>query len=303
MPQRPMIDVVGAVDIHVHSAPSYTHHRPWDDDTTAQHGVSEGMAGIVLKDHTESTVTRAYLAQKAVPGIRMFGGIVLNHSVGGINPDAADFACTMGAGEIWCPTVDALRHSQVFPQGNYATASNIGPAEPIKKSRHLLKKPPISLLKDGELTQEAKDVVKICQVWDVMFGTSHIHKTEMAALAKFAKQEGFKKIVITHGNWALMSELTLPEMRELADMGAWIEFCGTSLQPPHGARSIEAEAKLIHDVGVDRCILASDAGAQIYGTAPTMFRAYLQLLANCGLPVDDIRLMSITRPKQLLNMT
>jgi hypothetical protein len=247
-------------------------------------------------------VTRAALAQKASPGIRMFGGIVLNHAVGGINPDAADFACTMGAGEVWCPTVDALRHSQVFPQGNYATASNIGPAEPVKKSRHILKKPPISLLKDGELTQEAKDVVKICQIWEVMFGTSHIHKSEMAALAKFARQEGFKKIVITHGNWLLMSELTAAEMRELADMGAWIEFCATSLQPPHGARPIEAEAKLIQEVGVDRCILASDAGAQIYGTAPTMFRAYLQLLANCGLPAEDIRLMSSTRPKQLLNM-
>ena len=128
MPQRPMVDVVGAVDIHVHSAPSYTHHRPWDDDVTAQHGVSEGMAGIVLKDHTEPTVTRAYLAQKAAPGIRMFGGVVLNHSVGGINPDAADFACTMGAAQVWCPTVDALRHSQVFPQGNYATAAE-QPAE------------------------------------------------------------------------------------------------------------------------------------------------------------------------------
>jgi uncharacterized protein DUF6282 len=302
MPQRPMVDVVGAVDIHVHSAPSYTHHRPWDDDVTAQHGVSEGMAGIVLKDHTEPTVTRAYLAQKAAPGIRMFGGVVLNHSVGGINPDAADFACTMGAAQVWCPTVDALRHSQVFPQGNYATAAEIGPAEPVKKSRHLLSKPPISLLKDGELTPEAKDVVKICQIWDAMLGTSHIHKSEMAALTKFARQEGFKKVVITHGNWALMSELTGTEMRELGEMGAWIEFCGTSLMPPHGARSMEAEVKLLNEIGLERCILASDAGAQIYGTAPTMFRAYLQLLNNSGLPLQAIRTMSADKPKQLLNM-
>src|ERR1700738_2452116 len=136
MNPRLMIDVVGAVDIHVHSAPSYTHYRPWDDDLTAHQGVSEGMAGIVLKDHTEPTVTRAYLAQKAVPGIRMFGGVVLNHSVGGINPEAAGFACTMGGVQIWCPTVDALRHSQVFPQGRYATGTgnDIGPAEPVKKS-------------------------------------------------------------------------------------------------------------------------------------------------------------------------
>jgi hypothetical protein len=172
----------------------------------------------------------------------------------------------------------------------------------VKKSRHLLRKPPISLLKDGELTPEAKDVVKICQIWDAMLGTSHIHKSEMAALTKFARQEGFKKVVITHGNWALMSELTGTEMRELGEMGVWIEFCGTSLMPPHGARSIEAEVKLLNEIGLERCILASDAGAQIYGTAPTMFRAYLQLLNNSGLPLQAIRMMSADRPKQLLNM-
>jgi hypothetical protein len=303
MPERPLVDVVGAVDIHVHSAPSYTHHRPWDDVVTARHGLDEGMAAIVLKDHTECTVTRAALAQTAVPGIRMFGGVVLNHSVGGINPDAADFACTMGGVEVWCPTVDALRHSQVFPQGNYATAPDIGPAEPAKKSRHILKKPPISLLKDGALTDEIKDVVKICQIWDVMLGTSHIHKSEMAALAKFAKQEGFCNLVITHGNWLLMSELSDAEMRELADLGAWIEFCGTSLLPPHGARSMEAEVKALYTVGLDRCILASDAGGQTYGSAPTVFRAYLQLLLNTGLPLKDIRVLSSDRPKQLLHMS
>jgi Family of unknown function (DUF6282) len=303
MPERPLVDVVGAVDIHVHSAPSYTHRRPWDDVVTARQGLDEGMAAIVLKDHTECTVTRAALAQKAVPGIRMFGGVVLNHSVGGINPDAADFACTMGGVEVWCPTVDALRHSQVFPQGNYATAADIGPAEPPKKSRHILKKPPISLLKDGALTDEIKDVVKICQIWDVMLGTSHIHKNEMAALAKFAKQEGFCKLVITHGNWLLMSELSDAEMRELADLGAWIEFCGTSLLPPHGARSMEAEVKALYTVGLDRCILASDAGGQTYGSAPSVFRAYLQLLLNTGLPLKDIRVLSSDRPKQLLHMS
>jgi hypothetical protein len=65
---------------------------------------------------------------------------------------------------------------------------------------------------------------------------------------------------------------------------------------------MDAEVKLLNEIGIERCVLASDAGAQIYGTAPTMFRAYLQLLNNTGLPLQAIRTMSSDTPKQLLNM-
>ena len=305
MPVRPMVDVIDAIDIHVHSAPSYTHHRPWDDAETALQAREAGMAAVVLKDHTESTVTRARLAQKAAPGVRMFGGVVLNNAVGGINPDAADVACTMGAGEIWMPTVDAARHAEVFVPGGYYDRDNphLGPAEPEKKSRHLIKIRPITIVKDnGELTDEAKDVVCICKTWDVMLGTSHIHKHEALALAKFSKAESFKKLVITHVNWAILCNYTPQEMKALADLGAWLEFCGTAIFPPTPARTIEQEVALLKEVGTQRCILASDAGAQVFGTAPTVFRGYLQLLNNAGLPISEIKEMASERPRRLLNM-
>lgn len=305
MPVRPLIDFQGAIDIHVHSSPSYTHIRPYDDDVTARQGVELGMAAIVLKDHTESTVTRAYLAQKAAPGIRMFGGVVLNHALGGINPDAADFACTMGAAQVWMPTVDAARHAEVFAPGGYGQeGSDLGPAEIPKKSRHLLRTKPIHILRDdGELIQAAKDVIKICQVWDVMVGTSHLYKNEVFALAKFAKQEGFKKLVVTHVNWAVVCNYTDEEMKNLAELGAWLEFCGTALYPPApDPRTEHDEVKLLSYLGSKQCILASDAGAQVFGTAPSVFRGYLQILLNAGLPLKDIRLMAFDRPREMLKM-
>ena len=46
------------------------------------------MKAVVLKNHFGSTAARAVLVNKIVPQIEVFGGIVLNHSVGGINPQA-----------------------------------------------------------------------------------------------------------------------------------------------------------------------------------------------------------------------
>lgn len=303
MPERPLIDVVGAVDLHTHAAPSYSHSRPYDDDVTARQAAEAGMAAYLLKDHTEPTVTRAHLAQKAAPGVRVYGGIVLNHTVGGVNPEAADFACTMGGREVWMPTVDAARHAEVFGQGGYTLKeSGVGTAEPAKKSRHLLRKPPIRILKDGTLIDDAKDVVKICKIWDVMLGASHLYNEEILALLRFAREEKFDKIVITHANWTVVRNVTAQHLREMAELGAWIEFCGTAMLPPHNCMTVEQEVSWLNTIGTERCVLASDAGAQIYGTAPSVYRAYLQLLNNAGLPLKEIRRMAVDHPTRLLNM-
>ena len=55
-------------------------------------------------------------------------------------------------------------------------------------------------------------------------------------------------------------------------------------------------------IGTQRCVLASDAGAQIYGTQPSVFRAYLQLLNNGGLPLAEIKRMAWEHPRRLLNL-
>ena len=303
MPARPLVDVAGMLDLHIHTAPAYTHSRPYDDDVTTRYAAEVGIAAVLYKDHTESTVTRAYLAQKAVPGVRVFGGIVLNHSVGGINPDAADFALTMGGKEVWMPTIDAARHAEKFGQGGYdLLGQDTGPAAPLKKSRHILKKPPIRLLKDGALIDEAKDVIRICKIWDAMLGVSHIYADEILALLKFAQEEKYGKVVITHANWTIIRDTTAQKLREMAEMGAWIEFCGTAMLPPYRCLTVDEELRWLQHIGTDHCFLASDAGAQIYGTPASVFRAYLQMLNNAGLPLKEIQTMTIDHPKRLLGL-
>ncbi|MGA1076182.1 MAG: DUF6282 family protein [Ilumatobacteraceae bacterium] len=79
----------GVIDIHLHSSPD-VRPRSIDDLAAARAAVAQGMAGVVLKNHHAPTADRATVARLAVPGAPVFGGVVLNEGVGGLNPDAVD---------------------------------------------------------------------------------------------------------------------------------------------------------------------------------------------------------------------
>ena len=107
----------GAADLHVHSSPDVDPRR-FDDLELAQEAARAGMAALLIKSHQSSTVERAILVSKIVPEIQVFGGLVLNDTVGGLNPAAVRLALRMGAKEIWMPTRSARNHRRACGEGN-----------------------------------------------------------------------------------------------------------------------------------------------------------------------------------------
>src|SRR6266478_10035360 len=103
----------GAVDLHVHSSPDVDPRR-FDDIELAREAVRAGMSALLIKSHQNSTVERASLVSKIVPEIRVYGGLVLNDTVGGLNPAAVRLALRMGAKEIWMPTRSARNHRKAY---------------------------------------------------------------------------------------------------------------------------------------------------------------------------------------------
>src|ERR1700757_2965720 len=109
----PLVDMQGAVDVHLHSEPDLF-PRIADDVGVARHAASLGLRAVSLKCHSERTTSRAYLTMQQVPGIQVVGGIVLNRAVGGINPAAVEAALQLGGRHVWMPTVDAANHARTF---------------------------------------------------------------------------------------------------------------------------------------------------------------------------------------------
>lgn len=127
----------GVFDMHVHSHPDVA-PRKTNDVELAQRSAEAGMGGLLLKAHHGSTVERAYLVQQMVPAIRVFGGLVLNYPVGGLNAHAIDVYIRLGAKEVWMPSLSAdymitymktqvsMEERLVFNRAHGAASSTVG---------------------------------------------------------------------------------------------------------------------------------------------------------------------------------
>src|SRR5215468_865925 len=85
--------------MHAHTAPALF-KRHIDDAALAEIALQFGMRGFVLKDHDASTTGRAYYVNRMYPQVESFGAVVLNRSVGGLNPYVAEATGHLSLAEI-----------------------------------------------------------------------------------------------------------------------------------------------------------------------------------------------------------
>src|SRR5215211_6646784 len=152
----------GVIDMHVHSHPD-VFGRSMDDIDVATLAKAKGMRGIVLKNHVVTTADRAALVMKVVPGIEVWGGIVLNKAVGGINPAAVEWMHRMYGGRgkiVWLPTFDSDKHVKTLVN---------------KDASGLVVAP------NGQVTPELEEVLKIIARENLVLATGHIHAEEVVA--------------------------------------------------------------------------------------------------------------------------
>ncbi len=167
------ISVEGAIDLHVHSYPSLF-SRIGDDRVIVRAAAEAGMRAILLKEHYESTVSRAYLLKSEFPTIEIYGGIVLNSFVGGINPAAVEASLRMGAKAVWMPTVDAANEAQVFGS-TVGYCSKDGDRRTVEG---------ITILEENGLRAEVYEVIELVIEHKAFLGTGHLFPNEILALAR-----------------------------------------------------------------------------------------------------------------------
>lgn len=99
----------GAFDLRIHSGPEPDGERRTDYLEAGRDAYEAEMAGFVLMKHRHPTALAAYALNRMYPGFHAVGSIVLNTSVGGLNPDAVEASAKLGAKVVWMPTQDAGR--------------------------------------------------------------------------------------------------------------------------------------------------------------------------------------------------
>ena len=288
--------LAGAYDLQVHVAPDVIERRI-DDLDLAKEFLSHGLRGFVLKSHYLPTAERAKVVTKAVPGIAAYGAIALNHSIGGLNPVAVELAGRSGCKIVWMPTVDAENE----------TAGRVdGPTAKLpfwaKIQRELaatgIAPPPISVVDgSGKLIEAARRCLELIGKYNMILATGHLGRVEIFALVKTAREMGLKKVLVTHAEFPSQN-LTAGEQYELAEMGALIEHCFTTMHT--GKASWEGVFEAIRKAGPERCVLSTDLGQTINPPVAEGFAMFAQKLLDAGFTSTEIRRMAVTNPATLV---
>jgi len=289
--------IEGGYDLQVHVAPDVISRRI-DDLDLAREFLARKLKGFVLKSHYVPTYERAKVVTKASPGITAFGAITLNHSVGGLNPVALEIAGRSGNKIVWMPTVDAA---------NETAGRTDGPTDKLpfwaKIQRELsatgIAPPPLTVLgENGKLNEAARRCLELIGKHDMILATGHLGKKEILALVKASKEMGLKRVLVTHAEFPSQN-LTAGEQVELADLGAQIEHCFTTMYT--GKAPWDAYFDSVRKVGPERVVLSTDLGQTINPPVAEGFAMFAQRMLDAGFRSADVHRMSVTNPTALIS--
>lgn len=282
----------GVIDMHVHPDPD-VFGRSLTDIELATLAKRKGMRGIVIKNHVVTTNDRAASAMQQVPGIEVWGGIVLNKSVGGLNPSAVEWMHRMSGGRgkvVWLPTFDSDKHIKTL----------------VDKDQSGL-----VVAVDGKVTPEMDEILKIIARENLILATGHVSADEVLIVVKRAKELGVNNILITHGLTNIPG-LTIEQAKEVAAMGAMIELCYLQFMTGPDAQykwmthwdkvGADTVAKAVQEIGADHLVLSTDLGQQGMMTPPDGIENQIAAVKAAGVSDGDIDKMMRKNPAKLLGV-
>jgi hypothetical protein len=282
----------GVIDMHVHSHPD-VFGRNMDDIDVATLAKSRGMRGILLKNHVTTTADRAALVMKVVPGIEVWGGIVLNNAVGGINPDAVEWMHRMYGSRgkvVWLPTFESDKHIKTLVN---------------KDGKGIVVAP------GGVVTPQMEAVLKIIARENLLLATGHVHPEEVIAVTRRAKELGVKNIIVTHGLTNIPG-LSPAQAKEVTSMGAAIEICFLQFMTGPNApqawmthwTQVNAKhvAQAVKDYGAKNLVLSTDLGQAGNMIHADGIEFMIAAVKKEGVSDEDIDLMLRKNPARLLGL-
>ena len=271
------VSLDGVVDLHVHTGPD-SRPRSVTDVEAARLARDAGLRAILLKNHFTMTADRAALAMEHVDGIEIYGGLVLNRAVGGINPEAVRQMVQFSGGRgkvVWLPTFDAEY---------YVTAA--GGTEPF-----------VSVMADGAPVPALLEVFSLVAEHDLTLAMGHSSPGEVLRLIPEARRRGVRRILVTH---VFGQDATREQMREMAALDALMEIDWLAVLS--GQLEIEVYTSAILEIGADRFVMSSDLGQADTPLHADGLRAYVRAMRGAGITQDQIDVMARRNPARLLGL-
>lgn len=273
------VDLRGVVDVHVHSAP-VTAVSPFTRSVNsleiARIAQRHGMRALLLKNHYLETASQAHLISQVVTDIRLFGGIALNRSYGGINPDAVRRIAGMpgDVGQVvFLPTFDSEHYNPDSPEA-------------------------VPIMEDGELVSELLEIFEIMGEHDLALSTGHSSPEGSLMAIRAARTAGVDRVMVQHPSLERVG-MSLEMQKEAAQLGAYLEYAVAS-QAWRG--NFDEFASQIREVGPENVILSSDLGQLGNPVHTAAFKDAIPRLLEAGFTETEIELMTRRNPARFLGL-
>ncbi len=288
--------VRGGYDLHVHVAPDIIARRI-DDVGLARRFAEVGLAGFVLKSHYTSTAERASVVRGVAADVDVLGSIVLNSTVGGLNPGAVEVAARSAARVVWMPTFDAVNETA----GRVPAAA--GARLPVwAQMQHDFRAvgvptPEVPVLDEhGRPRPELLAVLRVIARHQLVLATGHLSRNEIFAVVEAAAELGIADIVVTHPEFP-SQDLSVADQLELVTYGALLERC---LTPSLAGRvSFDRVIQATRETGVHNTFLSSDLGQARHPPVEDGLALFADRFLAAGFSDEDVHTMTVVNTRRL----
>ncbi len=268
----------GAIDMHVYASPDPYAERRMDACTLVYAAREAGLAALVLKSHEYPTQAFAWALDQEVEGIAVYGAIALDHSVGGLNPDALDAALRIGTRVVWWPTFDSAWSRDTFGRWN-AKADSIRVLD-----------------ERGTLVPVCHTLLDLMAEHGATLCSGHFDPAETLALVTESRRRGIRSIV----SHATSFHIPLEVQQALTERGAFIEQCSVNSFREGGDDYFASVASEVRAVGPEHVVLSTDLGQAANPAPPVGFGSWIERFLDAGFTTDEVRQMVQQNPATAL---
>ena len=285
-----------AVDLHIHIGPEII-PRKFTLSELVDYEKGK-LKGVGVKNHFFPTIAmRKPSEQDGSPFV--INSVVLNHYVGGFNPDIIRASAELSEKPIivWFPTLhtEKFLRSQKFEILEEWIDPRVRERLKLRPTKNVKA---LSVFDNGKISKEVESVLYSIRENGAILATGHLSWQESYGLVKFAAEKvGIEKIIITHPIYQKI-DMPIKIQKELAKLGALVEHCYSMYSIDK--IPMDRIARQIKDIGADNCILSSDVGQTFSKSPSEALTDFISLLKKEGVTENEIKTMLIKNPARLV---
>tara|TARA_B100001094_G_scaffold307170_1_gene338634 strand:- start:193 stop:1005 length:813 start_codon:yes stop_codon:yes gene_type:complete len=252
-----------------------------------------GQRAILIKDHYYSGAPLVNLLKPLITDykVKLFSGVPLNNTSGGLNPFAVDTFLKSGAKLVWMPTSSAANHIRSTHR-----KTRLATARPMKKAEAL------SVVDTkGRIVDEVKEILDLIAEFDAILSSGHLHISEIWPLFEEAELRGVKRRLVNHPSYVVGASLA--DIAELTSGGAYVEHSASFyIESKFLCYTHEELSEHIRAGGFERTILGSDLGQDGNPTPVDGMRTFIDLILSLGFEDNEVEKMVSRNSARLIGL-